>query len=181
LRKRTNSRNQCIATGRCPSNIDPRGKIVGCNGNVAPFLCDPANMSLHKKIILGMLAFGAGLTAFAYIIAMNTSPLPVSPTQANIIKTSTAGECAKQWVLKNLKSPSSAKFTEPVLGIPTEWNGDASNINRPIAKNEFEVASSVDSMNSFGAMLSSGFYCKVDLIEQLDSFKCQSECSFTSS
>ena len=79
-----------------------------------------------------------------------------------------AGVCAKNKVTSLLKAPSSADFSWLDWRIVPTGNG------------RFNVTGSVDSQNSFGATITTEFYCITTIINYKDAldYSCSADCTF---
>lgn len=75
----------------------------------------------------------------------------------------TASVCAENYMEKQLKSPSSAKFA---WKVPTR-----------LSANKYILRSHVDSQNSFGAMLRTEFLCEMEVMHEHD-YDCKVSCVF---
>lgn len=113
-------------------------------------------MSNDKKSGFGQLAGITILLFFGFIywagLNRNSVQVPSKPIEA-LPSNNIAGLMAKDYVLVSLKAPSTAEFdyTHKFMINETE-------------KGLYEVASYVDSQNSFGAKIRSNWYVKIRYI-----------------
>lgn len=103
------------------------------------------------KLIPTMLIFFFGFIYWAGLNRNNVA-VPSKPVEA-LPSNNIAGLMAKDYVLASLKAPSTAEFDYTHKFMISE-----------VEKGLYEVASYVDSQNSFGAKIRSNWYVKIRYI-----------------
>ena len=110
------------------------------------------NEEIEKQKTKRIIKIAAGLFILTLLSLPFYKPSPENNSIANEART-----ICQNFVLKKLKSPSSAKFP---------WDGKAHHLGT----NKYALTSYVDSQNSFGANIRTHFKCIVNKAPEQDSW-----------